>query len=152
MSSWCLWCQWLYPWVMETEVRSELSPKTHCFGDTPHNDDKWEKEMGSCPKDIRWLVVGEHNICRRIRRALRRLDTFPEALVWRGRGRGEAGGAPLGSSPGPSGSAAEGSGAASGTPQRCCWCPQPVGRLVLPRVFQPLRTACYFIWDLQIKA
>ena len=56
---------------------------------------------------------------------------FPKALVWQGRGQGEASGVPLGPSPGPSGSVAEGRSAASGTLQKCCWCPQPVGRLML---------------------
>lgn len=36
-----------------TEVGSELSRKTRCFGDVIQNDDTWEKELGTCSKDIR---------------------------------------------------------------------------------------------------
>lgn len=36
-----------------TEVGSELSHKTRCFGDIIQNDDTWEKELGACSKDIR---------------------------------------------------------------------------------------------------
>lgn len=70
---------------MATEVGSELHPRTCCFGDITENDDKCENEMGSCPKGIRRLVVGEHGICGLIRKALRRLSMFPKALVWWGR-------------------------------------------------------------------
>lgn len=71
-----------------TEVGSKLSPKTHCFGDTTQNHDKWEKEVGSCSKDIGWLVMGECGICDLTRKALRRLETcFPKLLSGREGGK-----------------------------------------------------------------
>lgn len=154
MSSRCPWWQWLYPWVMVTEVGSESSPKTHCFGDTTQNDDKWEKEMGSCPKDIRWLVVCEHDICGLIRKALRRLDTrFPKLLSGGERGEERLAVRPWdllqvhldqqqrgGVLP-----AAPCRGAAGVPSQQAGW-------RSLTGVFPPMRRACYFIRNLRIKA
>lgn len=37
--------------------------------------------MGSCSRDIKWLVMGERDVCGLIRKAVRRLNThFPKLL------------------------------------------------------------------------
>lgn len=112
---------------MVTEVGSELSHKTRCFGDIIQNDDTWEKELGACSKDIRWLVLDEHDICGLVRKAPRRLDTyFPKLLPGEDGGWGETTGVPLGPAPSPP----RGEESYSHL-QRGCWCPR--GRLGVTR-------------------